>query len=53
MYDTMPTRQVGCVNNFLTEVLATQHEQGILQVSAYIRGATGTVPEIRLDVLGI
>jgi hypothetical protein len=53
MYDTMTTRQAGCVSNFSTEILAAQHEQGILQVSAYIRGATGTVPEMRLDVLGI
>jgi hypothetical protein len=53
MFDTMTTREAGCVSAFSAEILVAQHEQGILQGSAYIRGAPGTVPEMQLDVLGI
>ena len=52
MYDTMTTRQAGCVSNFSTNILVAQREQGTLQVSAYIRGAPGTIPEMQLDVFG-
>ena len=37
----------------LSEILVAEHEQGILQMSAYIRGAHRTVPEMRLGMLGI